>query len=89
MKHYGCGQIKEYDKSILLTCSFDSAEQATHIARSLEPEIKKDTSQVNIHLFRKDAMLEVRISAANTSMLRAAVNSYLRWINTAYSVHRI
>jgi tRNA threonylcarbamoyladenosine modification (KEOPS) complex Pcc1 subunit len=81
--------MKVYDKSILLTVSFDSKKQAAHIARCLEPEIRKDQSQMTIRLSQMEEMIKLEISSQQTSMMRAAVNSYLRWIETAYSVHSL
>lgn len=81
--------MKVYDKSILLTFSFDSKKQATHIARCLEPEIIKDQSQMNIRLSQLEEVIKLEISSQQTSMIRAAVNSYIRWIETAYSVHKL
>jgi len=78
-----------YDKSILLTFSFDSKNQASHIVQCLQPEIIKDQSQLNIQLSQIDEVIKLTISSQQTSMIRAAVNSYLRWIETAYSVHRL
>jgi tRNA threonylcarbamoyladenosine modification (KEOPS) complex Pcc1 subunit len=81
--------MREYERIIQFTFTFDSEEQATHIARCLQPEIKKDSSQMIIHLTQQKHKLFLRISATHTVMIRAAVNSYLRWIETAYSVHSL
>ena len=81
--------MREFEKTILLTFSFDSEKQASHIACCLQPEIKKDQSQMIIQLTNHKHELTLRISATHTAMIRAAVNSYFRWIETAYSVHSL
>ena len=76
-------------KKIILTFSFDSEQQADHIARCLKPEIQKDISQVTIHLTQEKEELRLEFSTMQTPILRAAINSYIRWIETAYSVHSL
>lgn len=68
---------------------FNSEEEAKIILKSISPEIKKKISntEINLHLTKNIIFLEIR--SKNTSSLRAACNSYLRWINTAYSINNV
>ena len=67
----------------------DSTEEAKVIASSLDPEIKNKIpkTKVKVSLEKKTFYLEIK--AKDISSLRAACNSYLRWINTALNVKRI
>lgn len=81
--------MKKPQKKIILTLIFQSSELADHIARSLKPEIQKDIAQVSINLTQKKESLILEFTSFQTNILRAAINSYIRWIETAFSVHSI
>jgi len=68
--------------------NFDSSDDAKIVFESLDPEIKYKIPKTNIKasLFNKTISLE--IEAKDISSLRAACNSYLRWINTALNVKK-
>ena len=67
---------------------FDSDEEARVVAESLIPEVKQKIPKTNIEIsvFKNKFFME--IEAKDTSSLRAACNSYLRWINTALNVKK-
>ena len=67
---------------------FDSDEEARVVAESLIPEVKQKIPKTNIEIsvFKNKFFME--IEAKDTSFLRAACNSYLRWINTALNVKK-
>ena len=73
-------------RQIEMVFKLDSEEQASIIDRSLQPEMKKDIPNTTINLIRDKNTLTLSISAKNTSALRAASNSYIRWIHTALNV---
>ncbi|MBN1280897.1 MAG: hypothetical protein JXA00_04530 [Candidatus Thermoplasmatota archaeon] len=69
--------------------SFPSSQDAEVVAQSLTPEIrhKIPKSQVSFSVDKKT--LTLVIEAEDMSSLRASVNSYLRWIQTALAVRQI
>lgn len=68
--------------------SFESVDDAKIIAEAISPEIrhKIPKTKVNISISGKKLFLE--IEAKDISSLRAAINSYLRWIITALDVKK-
>ena len=76
-------------KSAKFVFNFDSEKEAEIIFKSLNPEIKNriPKTKVNFSLLKEKLVLE--IIAKDTSSLRAACNSYLRWINTALNVKKM
>jgi tRNA threonylcarbamoyladenosine modification (KEOPS) complex Pcc1 subunit len=76
-------------KQITITIDFDTNNQASIIASALRPEIVTTIPHTKATITTKDSILILNIEAKQTSTLRAACNSYLRWIQTALSVHNI
>ena len=76
-------------KTASFTFSFHSADDAKIIANALLPEIvhRIPKTRVELQVEKKDLLLTV--TAKEVSSLRAAVNSYLRWIDTAVKVARL
>jgi tRNA threonylcarbamoyladenosine modification (KEOPS) complex Pcc1 subunit len=68
---------------------FPSAKDANIIARSLSPEIQHKIPKSNVTFFIDKKILKVNIKSKDVSSLRAACNSYLRWIQTALSVKKL
>lgn len=68
---------------------FDSSNKAEIIAKSLNPELKQKIPHTNVKISTVNDTLFLDIISTDTSSLRAACNSYLRWINTAISVHNL
>ena len=67
---------------------FDSEDEARVVAESLKPEITHKIPKTNATISLSDKTLNLEIEAKDVSSLRAACNSYLRWINTALNVKK-
>lgn len=60
------------------------------ISKALEPEAKISTmSRSSVGLERKGKTLVLIFEAKDTAALRAAINSYLRWINSMMQVLKV
>jgi len=70
------------------TFYFDSEEEASVIVNSLIPEIKHKIPKTNVEVTSSGKILCLKIETSDISSLRAACNSYLRWINTALNVKK-
>ena len=68
---------------------FDSIKEAKVVAESLNPEIRHKIPKTDIDISISKKTLFLNIEAKDVSSLRAACNSYLRWINTALNVARM
>jgi tRNA threonylcarbamoyladenosine modification (KEOPS) complex Pcc1 subunit len=68
--------------------TFDSDKEARIISETLEPEIKHKIPKTDVELILLGSKLTLNIEAKDLSSLRAACNSYLRWINTALNVKK-
>ena len=68
---------------------FDTIEDVSIIQKSLSPEIKHKVPKTDIKIRTSDKTIFLEIRSKDTSSLRAAINSYLRWINTAINVKKI
>ena len=70
---------------------FNSEEEAKIILKSISKRgfkvISLYNTEIDLHSTKNIIFLEIR--SKNTSSLRAACNSYLRWINTAYSINNV
>ena len=75
-------------KKATLIFNFDSEKENKIIYESLIPEIKNKIPKTKVKLSydKKDLLLEIETN--DISSLRAACNSYLRWINTALNVKK-
>lgn len=66
---------------------FPSEKQLEIVFRALEPEVEKPTTMRSRTRLKKDgALLVLNVEARDTVALRAALNAYLRWINSILSV---
>lgn len=66
---------------------FPSEKHLQSAFRALEPETKKAaTVRSQAGLSREDGFLVLTVEARDTVALRAAMNSYLRWISSAVDV---
>ena len=79
------GSMKKTAKFVF---NFDSEEEARIVAKSLDPEIKHKIPKTNVEVSLSNKTFSLEIEAKNISSLRAACNSYLRWINTALNVKK-
>jgi tRNA threonylcarbamoyladenosine modification (KEOPS) complex Pcc1 subunit len=69
--------------------TFESNQKAKLIATAISPEVKHKIPKSNI-IFKVDKnQLLLSIESNDISALRAASNSFLRWINTAINVNHI
>jgi len=68
---------------------FPSSTDASVIARSLSPEIKHKIPKSTVVFSIEKKKLTVTIESEDISSLRAACNSYLRWIQTALAVKEL
>jgi len=68
--------------------NFDSDEEANIVAKSIQPEIDHKIPKTNIDIKSDNAKFCLTIESKDISSLRAACNSYLRWINTAMKVRK-
>jgi tRNA threonylcarbamoyladenosine modification (KEOPS) complex Pcc1 subunit len=76
-------------KQITISITFDSNKQASIIASSLKPEVIDTIPHTLISIITEENILNLTIKAEQTNTLRAACNSYLRWIQTALSINEI
>jgi len=70
------------------TFVFNSDDEARVVAESLKPEITHKIPKTSATISLSDKTLDLEIEAKDVSSLRAACNSYLRWINTALNVKK-
>jgi len=63
-----------------------SEQELQTIFRSLEPEINTPTARSRASLAKEGDYLILKIEAKDTVALRAALNVYLRWINSILNV---
>ena len=64
----------------------DSTFDARIVIKSISPEIKNNIPNTNVSLCYSNKKIYLDITSKNLNSLRAACNSYLRWINTANNV---
>ena len=67
---------------------FDSNKEARVVSKSLDPEIKHEIPKTNVDISLKENKIFLKITADDISSLRAACNSYLRWISVALDVEK-
>lgn len=66
---------------------FPSEKQLDIVFKALEPEVKRPATMRSRTTLKKDgALLVLNVEARDTVALRAALNAYLRWINSILSV---
>ena len=74
---------EEYNRLV-----FDTKDEARVVAKSLDPEIRHKIPKTNVEVTLSGKTFSIRIEAKDVSSLRAACNSYLRWISTALDVKK-
>jgi tRNA threonylcarbamoyladenosine modification (KEOPS) complex Pcc1 subunit len=75
-------------KATFLFC-FASTSDASVIAQTLSPELRQKIPKSSITFSVEKKNLRVIIESEDVSSMRAACNSYLRWIQTALSVKEL
>lgn len=68
---------------------FLSHKRASIVAAALSPEISHRIPKSNVVITLKGTMFILSIEADDLSALRAACNSYLRWVQTALAVEEL
>jgi tRNA threonylcarbamoyladenosine modification (KEOPS) complex Pcc1 subunit len=68
---------------------FSSRKKAGIVVAALSPESSHKIPKSNISFSLNGTILKLSIEADDVSSLRAAVNSYLRWIQTALAVEEL
>lgn len=76
-------------KKVTFLFSFPSSQDAYVIAQSLTPEIRHKIPKSMVAFSVENTKLTMVIESDDLSSLRAACNSYLRWIQTALSVKQL
>ncbi len=67
-----------------------SADAADRLARSLSPEAAREVPRARSELRRAGpAVLELVVEAKDTGALRAALNTYLGWVQLATATERV
>ena len=75
-------------KKVCFVLDFENLDDARVVYDSLNPEIKHNILKTRIKVKFEETVLKIDIEANDISSLRAACNSYLRWINTALNVKK-
>ncbi|UCH88445.1 MAG: hypothetical protein JSV49_09295 [Thermoplasmata archaeon] len=59
------------------------------IYRSLEPELEREHTNALVEIKKQPNGLLLQIQTEELSTLRAALNSYIRWINCICSINNV
>ena len=59
------------------------------IQKSLGPELQREDIQTRIDISVDGSKLRLVVESPELSNLRAALNSYIRWINCIYSINEV
>jgi tRNA threonylcarbamoyladenosine modification (KEOPS) complex Pcc1 subunit len=66
---------------------FHSEKCLETVFKALKPEVDKSTTMRSMaKLEKEDNFLVLKVEAGDTVALRAALNAYLRWINSTLNV---
>lgn len=66
---------------------FQSEKQLNAIVNALAPEVKRQMgSRSKVTVTKNSQFLVISVDAEDTIALRAALNAYLRWINSTVNV---
>ena len=68
--------------------NFDSNSEAEIVLKSINPEINNKIPKTNAQIKKDKNRIYLNIYSEDTSSLRAAINSYLRWIKTALEINK-
>ncbi len=63
--------------------------EARVVGDALRPEMGRDVPKARVSMQLRRDRLTLTIDAEDTSALRAAVNSYVRWADLAARVHEV
>jgi KEOPS complex subunit Pcc1 len=71
----------------ILRLNFSSEKHLEIVSNALKPEVDKPATMRSKAVLNKEgASLVLKVEAKDTVALRAALNSYLRWINSTANV---
>ncbi|HJX02822.1 MAG TPA: KEOPS complex subunit Pcc1 [Candidatus Bathyarchaeia archaeon] len=71
----------------LVRVKFPSKKHLDIVFKALQPEVKKPTTLRSRETLERDGdFLILKVEANDTVALRAALNAYLRWINSVINV---
>lgn len=76
-------------RSAIIEIEFEERKDLDIIFRSVKPEVEKEIPKTKVSIEKIDNKMILRIESKDTSSLRAACNSFLRWIETARSVRDV
>jgi len=77
------------NKKATFIFTFKSPHKAKLIATAISPEVKHKIPKTVVTLDISKNILSLNIESNDVPTLRAACNSYLRWINTAIKVNHL
>jgi tRNA threonylcarbamoyladenosine modification (KEOPS) complex Pcc1 subunit len=61
-------------------------EKVDRLVRALQPESGEMLGKTSVHFAKEEGCIVMRVKADSTSSLRAALNSYLKWLDMANKV---
>ncbi len=56
------------------------------VMSALSPEVGREIPRTRVHLFTQDEEVVLNVEASDLGALRAALNSYLRWIRISEEI---
>jgi tRNA threonylcarbamoyladenosine modification (KEOPS) complex Pcc1 subunit len=72
-----------------LIFNFDSSDEAYVVFKSINPEINNKIPKTDIKASYSSKTINLEIESKDINSLRAACNSFSRWINTAINVKKM
>jgi tRNA threonylcarbamoyladenosine modification (KEOPS) complex Pcc1 subunit len=76
--------------SALIVVERASPESAERLARALAPEASREVPRARARIGRpSESVVELRITAGDTGALRAALNTYLGWVELTAATESI
>lgn len=78
--------MKEFENVKCAKFTFEFGKNNAIILQSMLPETKRVISRTKVEIKEENKKLVMKIIANDTTSLRAAINSYLRWINCSLEV---
>jgi len=76
-------------KKAVFEFDFDSSADAEILLESLKPEIKHKIPKTDVSINIDKEKLILEINANDITSLRAACNSYLRWLKIAFDIEKL
>ncbi len=75
--------------NVVIRIQFDTQKDAEVVYGSLLPELSKKIPHSEVSVTQSENKVILSITAQSTPVLRAAINSYSRWIQTAFYIQQI